>query len=85
MYYTAQESKWMKQLTSVFLGEAQRGSDSEHVAVKAPLSDQNAHICTPNQQVRVCLVAFSSQHSCSLFMHAQLNTPLHACSLHACF
>ena len=34
---------------------------------------------------QVCLVAFSSQHSCSLFMHAQLNTPLHVCSLHACF
>ena len=34
---------------------------------------------------QVCLVAFSSQHSCSLFMHAQLNTPLHACSLNACF
>ena len=34
---------------------------------------------------QVCLVVFSSQHSCSLFIHAQLNTPLHACSLHACF
>ena len=30
------------------------------------------------------LVAFSSQHSCSLFVHAHPSTPLHACSSHAC-
>ena len=32
------------------------------------------------QSVWVCLVAFSSQYSCSLFVHAHLSTPLHACS-----
>ena len=31
------------------------------------------------QSVRVCLVAFSSQYSCSLLVHAHFSTPLHAC------
>ena len=35
---------------------------------------------TVAQSVWVCLVAFSSQYSCSLFMHAHLSTPLHAWS-----
>jgi hypothetical protein len=35
---------------------------------------------TVAQSVWVCLVAFSSQYSCSLFVHAHLSTPLHACS-----
>ena len=41
---------------------------------------RRCRLVTVAQSVWVCLVAFSSQYSCSLFMHAHLSTPLHACS-----